>query len=142
MLCVVDEFSREALAILVKRRLNSSDVLEVLAELMLARGTPSHIRSDNGPEFAAVAVKEWLGDLGVNTAFIEPGSPWENGYVESFNSKLRDELLDGEIFYSLKESQIPIEGWRNHYNTPWTPPAWQGRCGRHRLLDATIYAAC
>jgi hypothetical protein len=90
-------------------------VLEVLAELMLARGTPSHIRSDNGPEFAAVAVKEWLGNLGVNTAFIEPGSPWENGYVESFNSKLRDELPDGEIFYSLKEAQILIEGWRRHY---------------------------
>jgi transposase InsO family protein len=130
MLCVVDEFTREALAILVKRRLTSSDVLEVLAELMLARGTPSHIRSDNGPEFAAVAVKEWLGNLGVNTAFIEPGSPWENGYVESFNSKLRDELLDGEIFYSLKEAQILIEGWRRHYNTirphsalGWLPPA-------------------
>jgi len=130
MPCVVDEVTREALAILVKRRLNSSDVLEVLAELMLARGTPSHIRSDNGPEFAAVAVKEWLGNPGVNTAFIEPGSPWENGYVESFNSKLRDELLDGEIFYSLKEAQILIEGWRRHYNTVrphsalgWLPPA-------------------
>ena len=130
MLCVVDEFTREALAILVKRRLTSSDVLEVLAELMLARGTPSHIRSDNGPEFAAVAVKEWLGNLGVNTAFIEPGSPWENGHVESFNSRLRDELLDGEIFYSLKEAQILIEGWRRHYNTirphsalGWLPPA-------------------
>ncbi|MEO0625313.1 MAG: IS3 family transposase [Pseudomonadota bacterium] len=144
MLCVVDEFTREVLAILVKRRLNSADVLEVLAELMLARGTPSHIRSDNGPEFAAVAVKEWLGNLGVNTAFIEPGSPWENGYVESFNSKLRDELLDGEIFYSLKEAAPRandpldrflilgslIEAWRRHYNAVrphsalgWQPPA-------------------
>jgi putative transposase len=130
MLCVVDEFTREALAIRAKRKLNSSDVLEVLAELMLARGTPSHIRSDNGPEFAAVAVKEWLGNLGVNTAFIEPGSPWENGYVESFNSKLRDELLDGEIFYSLKEAQILIEAWRRQYNAVrphsalgWRPPA-------------------
>ena len=130
MLCVVDEFTREVLAIRVKRKLNSSDVLEVLAELMLARGTPSHIRSDNGPEFAAVAVKGWLGNLGVNTAFIEPGSPWENGYVESFNSKLRDELLDGEIFYSLKEAQILIEAWRRHYNVVrphsalgWRPPA-------------------
>lgn len=114
----------------MKRRLNSSDVLEVLAELMLARGTPSRIRSDNGPEFAAVAVRDWLGNLGVNTAFIEPGSPWENGYVESFNSKLRDELLDGEIFYSLKEAQVLIEAWRRHYNTirphsalGWLPPA-------------------
>jgi putative transposase len=138
MLCVVDEFTREALAIRAKRKLNSSDVLEVLAELMLARGTPSHIRSDNGPEFAAVAVKEWLGNLGVNTRapraslrdVIEPGSPWENGYVESFNSKLRDELLDGEIFYSLKEAQILIEAWRRQYNAVrphsalgWRPPA-------------------
>lgn len=113
-------------------------MLEVLAELMLARGTPSHIRSDNGPEFAAVAVKEWLGNLGVNTRaprtslrdVIEPGSPWENGHVESFNSKLRDELLDGEIFYSLKEAQILIEAWRRHYNAVrphsalgWRPPA-------------------
>ena len=130
MLCVVDEFTREALAIRVKRRLNSSDVLEVLAELMLARGTPSHIRSDNGPEFAALAVRELMGNLGVNTAFIEPGSPWENGYVESFNSKLRDELLDGEIFYSLKEAEILIAAWRRRYNTVrphsalgWLPPA-------------------
>lgn len=130
MLCVVDAFSREALAILVKRRVNSSDVLEVLAELVLARGTPSHIRSDNGPEFTAVAVRDWLGNLGVDIAFIEPGNPWENGYVESFNSKLRDELLDGELFYSLKEAQILIEAGRRHYNTVrphsalgWLPPA-------------------
>jgi len=130
MLCVVDAFTREALAILVKRRLNASDVLEVLAELMLARGTPSHIRSDNGPEFAALAGREWLANLGVDTAFIEPGSPWENGYVESFNSKLRDELLDGEIFCSLKQAQILIEAWRRHFDTVrprsalgWMPPA-------------------
>ena len=125
----VDEFTREALAIRVKRKLNSSDVLEVLAEPMLARGTPSHIRSGNGPESAAVAVKEWLGKLGVNTAFIEPGSPWENGYVERFNSKLRDALLDGEIFQSLKEARILIEAWqpcntvRPHSALGWQPPA-------------------
>lgn len=116
MLCVVDEFTREALAIMAKRRPNSSDVHEVLAELMPARETPSRIRSDNDPEFAAVAVRERLGNLGVKTAFIEPGGPWENGCVESFNSKLRDALLDGEIFCSPKEAQVLIETWRRHYN--------------------------
>ncbi len=130
MLCVVDEFSREALAIKVDRKLNSSHVIETLAELMLERGTPSHIRSDNGPEFVANAVREWIAAVGASTAYIEPGSPWENGYVESFNSKLRDELLNGEIFYSLKEAQILIEAWRRHYNAirphsalGWQPPA-------------------
>jgi transposase InsO family protein len=141
MLCVVDEFTREALAIVVKPRLNSSDVLEVLSELMLARGTPSHIRSDNGPEFAAVAVREWLGNLGVNTAFIEPGSPWENGYVESFNSKLRDELLDGEIFYSLKEAQILIEAWRRHYNAvrPHSALGWRPPAPQVSLMPPTVW---
>ena len=78
---------------------------------------PSHIRSDNGPEFAATAVQEWIAAVGAKTAYITPGSPWENGYVESFNARLRDELLDGEIFYSLPEAQIVIESWRRHYNT-------------------------
>lgn len=130
MLCVVDEFTREALAIRVERRLGSTDVLEVLAELMLERGVPGHIRSDNGPEFAAIAVRDWIAGVGAKTAFIEPGSPWENGYVESFNSKLRDELLDGEIFYTLREAQILIDAWRRHYNAirphsalGWRPPA-------------------
>jgi len=130
MLCVVDEFTKEALAIRVDRRLGSDEVLEVLAELMLERGVPGYIRSDNGPEFVATAVKNWIAAVGAKTAYIEPGSPWENGYVESFNSKLRDELLDGEIFYSLKEAQIMIEAWRRHYNMlrphsalGWRPPA-------------------
>jgi len=117
MLCVVDEFTREALAIRVARRLNSSDVIDVLADLMLARGAPEHVRSDNGPEFVAKAVREWIANVGAKTAYIAPGSPWENGYVESFNGKLRDELLNGEIFYTLKEAKIVIEGWRRHYNT-------------------------
>jgi transposase InsO family protein len=130
MLCVVDEFTREALAIRVERRLGSTDVLEVLAELMLERGVPGHIRSDNGPEFAAIAVREWIAAVGAKTVFIEPGSPWENGYVESFNGKLRDELLDGELFYTLREAQVLIEAWRRHYNAirphsrlGWRPPA-------------------
>ena len=94
MLCVIDEFTRECLAIRVERRLNSRDVLDTLGELFLEHGPPEHIRSDNGPEFIATALREWLEALDVRTLYIEPGSPWENGYCESFNSKLRDELLD------------------------------------------------
>jgi len=116
MLTVVDEYSRESLAIEVGRRLTSKDVIRVLAGLMLRHGIPEHIRSDNGPEFVAKAVREWLARLGTETLFIEPGSPWENGYIESFNGKLRDELLNGEIFYTLTEARVLIEGWRRHYN--------------------------
>ena len=126
----MDEFTREALAIRVERRLGSAEVLEVLAGLMLERGVPGRIRSDNGPEFAATAVREWIAAVGAKTAFIEPGSPWENGCVESFNAKLRDELLDGEILYSLREAQVLIEAWRRHCNAirphsalGWCPPA-------------------
>ena len=117
MLTVIDEFSRECLAIHVQRQIRSDDVLAVLAELFARHGPPEHIRSDNGGEFTATAVREWLGRIGVKTLYIEPGSPWENGYCESFNGKLRDELLNGEIFYTLKEAQILIENWRRHYNT-------------------------
>jgi transposase InsO family protein len=114
---IVDEFTRECLAIDVARRLGSDDVLERLAWLMATRGVPGHIRSDNGSEFTATAVRDWLAKVGVKTLYIEPGSPWENGYVESFNGKLRDELLNGEIFYSLTEAKVLIERWREHYNT-------------------------
>ena len=117
MLCVVDEFTREALAIRVDRKLSSAEVIETLAELMLERGVPAHIRSDNGPEFVAQGVRVWISAVGSKTAYIEPGSPWENGYVESFNARLRDELLNGEIFYSLMEAELVIESWRRHYNT-------------------------
>jgi transposase InsO family protein len=116
MLTLVDEFTRECLAIDVARQLKSDDVLERLAWLFCTRGVPEHIRSDNGSEFTAKAVREWLAKVGVKTLYIEPGSPWENGYVESFNGKLRDELLNGEIFYSLKEAKVLIERWREHYN--------------------------
>jgi transposase InsO family protein len=116
MLCVVDEFTREALAIRVGRRLTSSDVIDVLADLFLAHGTPTHIRSDQGPEFIAEAVKAWITGVGARTAYIEKASPWENGYVESFNGKLRDELLNGEVFNTLREAQVLIEEWRRHYN--------------------------
>ena len=117
MLCIIDEFTREALAIRVARRLNSTDVIEALCDLFIVRGIPAHIRSDNGPEFIAAALREWIAAVGAKTAYIEPGSPWENGYVESFNGTLRDELLNGEIFYTLAEAKIVIEQWRRHYNT-------------------------
>ncbi len=116
LLTIVDEYTRESLAIDVARKLNCEDVLERLGWLFVHRGIPEHIRSDNGPEFTAEAVRDWLGRVGVGTLFIEPGSPWENGYVESFNGKLRDELLDGEIFYTLKEAQVLIQRWRQQYN--------------------------
>jgi putative transposase len=116
MLTIVDEYTRECLAIDVARKLTSDDVLERLSWLMATRGVPEQIRSDNGPEFTATIVREWLTKVGVKTLFIEPGSPWENGYVESFNGKLRDELLNREIFYSLTEAKVLIEMWRKHYN--------------------------
>ena len=114
---VVDEFTRECLAIRVARKLNSTDVIDVLSDLFILRGVPGHIRSDNGSEFIAQAVQDWIKAVGAKTAYIAPGSPWENGYVESFNARLRDELLNGEIFYSLREAQVIIESWRRHYNT-------------------------
>ena len=117
MLNILDEFTHECLAIRVARKLQAIDVIDVLTDLFILRGVPAHIRSDNGPEFVAKAVQEWITGVGAKTAYIAPGSPWENGYVESFNARLRDELLDGEIFYSLREAQIIIESWRRHYNT-------------------------
>lgn len=116
MLTVIDEFSRECLAIKVARSLKSQDVLEQLGHLFIYRGLPGFIRSDNGPEFTAKVVRSWLERLNVQTLFIEPGSPWENGYNESFNGKLRDELLNGEIFTTLLEAQVLIERWRKEYN--------------------------
>jgi transposase InsO family protein len=117
LLNVIDEFTREALLIRVQRRMNHKDVLESLSWLFLFRGIPAHIRSDNGSEFTASKVRDWLARMKVRPLFIEPGSPWENGYIESFNGKLRDELLDREIFYSLREAQVLIEDWRRFYNT-------------------------
>jgi putative transposase len=117
MLNVIDEFTGECLMIRIDRKLKSTDVIDVLSVPSILRGVPGHIRSDNGPEFIAQAVRQWIAAVGAKTAFIEPGSPWENGYCESFNSKVRDELLNGEIFYSLAEARVVIEGWRQHYNT-------------------------
>jgi putative transposase len=116
MLTVIDQFSRQCLALTVARRLNSDAVLASLTELFVKHGPPAFIRSDNGGEFTADVVREWLKRLQVKTLYIEPGSPWENGYNESFNRRLRDELLNRELFYSLAEAQDLIETWRQHFN--------------------------
>jgi len=135
MLTLIDEFTRECLAIDVARKLNHDDVLERLSWLMTTRGVPDHIRSDNGSEFTATAVRDWLQRVDVKTLYITPGSPWENGYIESFNGKLADELLERELFDTLHEAKVLIERWRIHYNTvrphsalgyrPPAPEAWQ-----------------
>lgn len=117
LMVVIDEFTRRCLAIHVARRIRSREALEVFADLMVEHGVPEHVRSDNGPEMVAEELRNWLEHMGSKTAYIMPGSPWENGYCESFNGRMRDELLNGEIFYTLKEAQVIIEHWRNHYNT-------------------------
>ena len=116
ILNTIDEHTRECLAILIARKIKNQDVIDLLFYLFITRGIPERIRSDNGPEFTARAVRKWLARLGVKTLFIEPGSPWENGYIESFNGKLRDELLNREIFTTLEEAKVLIEQWRQEYN--------------------------
>lgn len=141
ILTLIDEYTRECLALRVARRLNSLEVIDTLADVMLGRGIPEHIRSDNGPEFIAYELQKWLAKVGTRTLYIERGSPWENGYCESFNGKLRDECLNGEIFYSLKEAQVLIEQWRVEYNTQrphsalgYRPPA-PAACTPARALN-------
>ena len=116
ILNIIDEYTRECLKTKVNRKIGSQDVIDDLFNLIIYRGIPEHIRSDNGPEFTAKAVRSWLNRLGVKTMFIEPGSPWENGYIESFNGKLRDELLNREVFTTLEEARVLIEQWRREYN--------------------------
>jgi transposase InsO family protein len=139
ILNIIDEYTRESLAILVARRIKNQDVIDVLFWLFISRGLPGHIRSDNGPEFTAKAIRKWLGSLGVNTLFIEPGSPWENGYIESFNGKLRDELLNREVFDTLKETKVLIEQWRKEYNQirPHSSLKYQPPAPEARLTVAT-----
>jgi putative transposase len=117
LMVVIDEYTRQCLAIYAARRIRAKDAIDVFADLMEVHGIPEHIRADNGPEMVAKRLRQWLGRLGTKTVYITPGSPWENGYCESFNGKLRDELLNGEIFYTLREAQVLIEQWRVHYNT-------------------------
>ena len=134
LLNLIDEHTRECLLIGAERRWSSAKVIEALADVMVANGIPEHIRSDNGPEFVAKDLRQWLADIGAKTLYIEPGSPWENGYCESFNSKLRDEFLNGEIFCSMKELRVLAGRWRGHYNTVrphsslgYKPPAPEAR---------------
>jgi len=154
MLTVIDEYTRECLAIDVARKLKADDVLERLADLFVRRGVPGHIRSDNGPEFTAKAVRGWLGRVGVTTLSIEPGSPWENGSIESFNGKLSDELLDREVFDTLLEAKVLVERWRVRYNTVrphsslgYRPPApeaivpWTPALGASLLSPASMAVA-
>ena len=143
LLTLIDEYTRKCLAIRVARRLNSYDLIETLADLMLVHGIPEHLRSDNGPEFIAKRLRQWLSAVGAKTLYIEPGSPWENGYCESFNGKLRDECLNGEIFYSLKEAQPPglrrkdrylpreRRSWRCLESTAWYPTQRRRSCHSH-----------
>lgn len=149
ILNIIDEYSRECFYILVARHITANDVSEVLSTLFITVGIPEHIRSDNGPELTAKALREWLRDLGVKTLFIEPGSPWENGYRESFNGRLRDELLNREIFTTLWEAKVLIDSWRREYNEVrphsslgYRPPAPRVilpvYCGRSGQLNATL----
>lgn len=117
ILSVIDEYTRECLMLKVARNFKAAEVVDALNEVFLVRGAPEHIRSDNGAEFAAKEVKEWLDVLEIKPLFIEPGSPWENGYVESFHGRLRDELLKRELFTTLLEARVLIENWRREYNT-------------------------
>jgi transposase InsO family protein len=116
ILNIIEEYTRECLAVVVRRKITSREVIDKLFELFVLRGIPEHIRSDNGPEFTAKAVRKWLGKIGVKTAYIEPGSPWENGYIESFNGKMRDELLNREIFTTMVEAEVLIKQWQQEYN--------------------------
>ncbi len=134
ILNIIDEYSRECLLSFASRRITSIEVVEFLAELFCNRGLPEYIRSDNGSEFTAKKVREFISNLGTLPAFIEPGSPWENGYIESFNGKMRDELLNGEIFDTMAEAKVLIERWRAYYNTirphsslDYMPPAPEAR---------------
>ena len=116
ILNIIDEYTKECLATRIDRKLNTYDVIDQLSELFVERGTPDYLRSDNGTEFTAQSIRDWLKRLGVKTLFIEPGSPWENGYIESFNGKMRDELLNGEIFDTIFEAKVITEQWRKEYN--------------------------
>ena len=146
-LTVIDEYTRECLSLRTGYSLKADDVMDVLTDLFITRGIPDHIRSDNGSEFTAKSIKAWLPKLGVGTLYIEPGSPWENGYNESFNGRLRDECLNGETFYTLKEAQVILEQWRHHYNhiRPHTslgykPPAPLARMDAPMKEGAFAYA--
>ena len=129
---IIDEFTRECLASIPKRKWQHMQIVEILSDLFLSKGTPAYLRSDNGSEFTATKLREWLARVNVGTAYIEPGSPWENGYCESFNSKMRDEFLNGELFDTMFEVEVLTRRWVFEYNTArphsslgYLPPAPQ-----------------
>ena len=136
LLTLIDEYTRECLAIRVERRMGSQEVIETLSDVMLWKGIPEHLRSDNGPEFIAQQLRQWLAKLGTATLYIEPGSPWENGYCESFNGKLRDECLNGEIFYSLKEAQVVIDAASGATESRWSGAIQHGAAALGARLQA------
>jgi putative transposase len=149
VLNLIDEHTREALMVRTERRWSSAKVIAALADVMVIKGVPEHIRSDNGPEFVARDLRQWLGGTGAKTMYIESDSPWENGYCESFNSKMRDEFLNGEIFYSIQQLRVLAERWRVHYNTirphsslgyrPPAPETWLNEIARQeKIAIATL----
>ena len=142
ILNVIDEYSRRCLASYVAPRIRSTDVIHVLADLFLAHGVPKHIRSDNGSEFVAKKLLSWFKTIGVSPLFIQPGSPWENGFCESFNGKMRYELLNGEIFYTVKEARVIIENWRGHYNTVRPHSALGGRPPAPEAVQTDLEKVC
>jgi putative transposase len=135
-LTVLDEYTRESLVIETGRSIRSKDVIAVLEYLLMVRGVPGFIRSDNGPEFIAEAIRIWLSDNHIDTLYIAPGSPWENGFIESFHARLRDDLLNREVFHSLREAKVLVESWRREYNNNrphsglgyMTPSAYASLC--------------
>jgi len=134
ILNIIDEYTRECHLSFASRRITSREVVEFLSDLFCRKGLPEYIRSDNGSEFTAKRVRKFISNLGTYSAFIEPGSPWENGYIESFNGKMRDELLNCEIFDTMNEAKVLIENWRTYYNTvrphsslDYMPPAAEAR---------------
>jgi putative transposase len=114
---IIDEYTHECLASIPRRSWRNNDIIEALSDLMVARGCPEYLRSDNGSEFTAKKVQQWLAEIGVITAYIEPGSPWENGYCESFNARMRSEFLNGELFGNLYEAEVLAKRWVEYYNT-------------------------
>ncbi len=143
-LSIIDEYTRRSVGLEIRRKMTNRDVLEVLHAAIARWGVPEHMRSDNGPEFIAKALRNGLGQLGIGTLYIEPGSPWENGYAESFHARLRDELFNVELFTSLLEAQVVTRDWQTHYNTKrphsalgyHTPAAFAASCGNAGLMDS------
>ena len=131
---ILDEHSRECIASIPRRSWRNNDVIEALSKLMILKGCPEYLRSDNGSEFTANKLRKWLSNVGVITAYIEPGSPWENGYIESFNARMRDEFLNGELFGNMYEAQVLTKRWVEYYNTTRPHSSLGGRPPAPQML--------